>query len=93
MTDALLRRLTELLPCPFCGKPAQNFSDKGRIGCGWLTCAGFSIITIPEEWNRRAALQAVPQWIAVETATPERDGCYLCRMMLDDDPPCNGIVE
>ena len=43
----------ELLPCPFCGKPAQRYMDT-KIGCKDSDCAGFLLSATPDEWNRRA---------------------------------------
>lgn len=64
----------ELLPCPFCGRPAATAGKKAtrfpwfkKVACSNDGCGAHFAYWHPDEWNRRAAPIG-------QTATqPERD--------------------
>ena len=43
--------MSDLMPCPFCGKPPRVFLD--QVGCADKKCAGSMVLCWPQHWNTR----------------------------------------
>ena len=49
--------MSELLNCPFCGKPPKPVGD-GLVSCANFMCAIVAVTFTPELWNRRQPIDA-----------------------------------
>lgn len=49
------RSAEELLPCPFCSAPAQQFMWDLHYGCSDSQCGAYMANLTAEQWNRRPA--------------------------------------
>jgi hypothetical protein len=45
---------TELLPCPFCKREAQQTLSSGLVSCAHESCPAFLLAVTAEHWNTRA---------------------------------------
>jgi hypothetical protein len=45
---------TELLPCPFCKREAQQTLSSGLVSCAHDECPAFLLAVTAEHWNTRA---------------------------------------
>jgi hypothetical protein len=45
---------TELLPCPFCKRKAQQTLSSGLVSCAHESCPAFLLAVTAEHWNTRA---------------------------------------
>ena len=66
----------EVKPCPFCGRQPRMFEYNGtlRVQCSTeqTQCAGADVVAPVAMWNRRMAMQLLPEPYLMKTATTFR---------------------
>lgn len=59
--------MSDLKPCPFCGRKAVKVGFHNGVQCPTAYCAGNAMVVEPSQWNRRAQPDT-RKWQPIETA-------------------------
>lgn len=54
-----------VLPCPFCGAPAQEYMWPKHYGCSDKACGAHAANLTAEQWNRRPVSSETTDWQAL----------------------------
>lgn len=83
MTDSPTRD-DALLPCPFCGSPAESMNyfkdfavectNIGKCPAYRLTCSGVNRVEAAKKWNTRAGIVIDRDKVPWKTGEPPKDG-------------------
>lgn len=76
-----MTEMSKLLPCPFCGIPAQLHEHHAiyddYVNCPDTDCCGHDMMATPNDWNRRSALRLMeggtPNWWMIVFDDADRD--------------------
>lgn len=68
----------DLKPCPFCGSPAEKWSDADHTACSNQDCCAYYFVPLVTQWNTRHADQRIAELEAMAAQLRQQE-----KLMMD----------